>query len=92
MPENNKIDSSLELILNLDEEERQKVPALQGAVDTESKQWEVIVKYHGDLNAVGEQLGAEVEILTEGYGIITLEESKIPELSKYTQIEFIERP
>lgn len=92
MPQDDKIDNSLELILNMDEEERQKTSSLQEGFDTETNRWEVIVKYHGDLNEVGQQLGAEVEILTEGYGIITLEESKIPELAEFTQIEFIERP
>ncbi|NLK22389.1 MAG: S8 family peptidase [Epulopiscium sp.] len=92
MPSDNKIDNGLELLLNMDEEERVKAQDFNTGFNAESNTWEVIVKYHGDLSEVGRQLEAGVEILTQGYGILTLEESKIPKLSDYSQVEYIERP
>ncbi|WP_058486659.1 S8 family peptidase [Defluviitalea phaphyphila] len=87
-----KIDSALQLIINMDEEDKEKIKNLQAGFNDETKKWEVIVKYNGDLNIIGKELGAEVEILTQGYGILTLEENKITQLINYPQIEYIERP
>ena len=53
---------------------------------------EVIVKYNGDITKLETELDADVEILFDYYAIITLEESKIPQLYNYTEIEYIEFP
>lgn len=53
---------------------------------------EVIVKYNGDIEQVASELNAEVETLYQGYAIITMEKSKIPQLYSYTQIEHVELP
>lgn len=54
--------------------------------------WEVIVKYHGDLEAVGRAVGAEVEVLYYGYAILTIARSAVVELLNYPEIEHIELP
>lgn len=53
---------------------------------------EVIVKYNGDVLAVTEQLGAETEILSENFAIITLRLSELPRLTGFTEIEAVEAP
>lgn len=53
---------------------------------------ELIVKYHGDLASIAETLGAEAELLFQGYAIVTLERANIPALYAYPQIENIELP
>ncbi|MDD4690178.1 MAG: S8 family serine peptidase [Eubacteriales bacterium] len=53
---------------------------------------EVIVKYTGDISGVSRDLNAEVEILYQGYAIITLDESDISKLYSYQQIISIELP
>ncbi len=58
----------------------------------DSKLWEVIVKYSGNIMAVGESLGVEVEVLSNTYAIITLPEEKIDALVTYKQVEYLERP
>lgn len=58
----------------------------------ESERVEVIAKYNGSLGGIAEELDAEVERLTEGYAIITLERAKIPRLYEYAQIESLELP
>ncbi|MEA4966270.1 MAG: S8 family peptidase [Oscillospiraceae bacterium] len=58
----------------------------------ESSQFEVIAKFSGDISRIASDLQAEVEILSQGYAIITLDRSKIPELYAYPQIESLELP
>lgn len=53
---------------------------------------EVIVKYNGNLQPIGAQLGADVEILSPDYAIITLAIEKLPDLYRYPEIEYIEPP
>jgi subtilisin family serine protease len=55
--------------------------------------FEVIVKYHGSLDKLKEEMGVEVEVLNERFAIITLkEESDVNKLLDYEEIEYIERP
>lgn len=55
--------------------------------------YEVIVKYNGDILQLEEELGITVEILSPIYAIITADEpEKIDNLLNYSQIEYIERP
>ncbi|SCH41408.1 Subtilisin DY [uncultured Clostridium sp.] len=55
--------------------------------------YEVIVKYSGDILFLESKLGVSVEILTPIYAIITAEtEDQIRDLLSYPQIEYIEKP
>ncbi len=58
----------------------------------ETNETEVIVKFHGDITQVARDLQAEVEILSQGYAIITIDKNKIPNLYSYPQIENLELP
>ena len=53
---------------------------------------EVIVKYHGDILSVGQQVGADIEILTSNYAIATLDIQKLATLYSYSEVEYIEVP
>ena len=53
---------------------------------------EDIVKYSGDIMIVGVDLGVDVEILGEGYAILTLTVEKVQQLFDYREIEYIELP
>lgn len=53
---------------------------------------EVIVKYNGDIDSVARELNAVVEILFQGYAIITINPKNINQLYSYTQIESLELP
>lgn len=73
-----KADPQLELDLTLD--------------SNTDRQWEVIVRYNGDINRVAENLGVQVEVLSEDFAIITLPAYKIRELAMMSEIEYIEIP
>ncbi|MGI6280312.1 MAG: S8 family serine peptidase, partial [Acutalibacteraceae bacterium] len=53
---------------------------------------EIIVKYSGDINAVAQQIGAEVEELLGGYAIVTIRPQDINRLYLYPEVESIELP
>lgn len=53
---------------------------------------EVIVKYNGSLRDIGAQLGADIELLSPDYAIVTLGLDELVRLYEYPQIEYIELP
>ena len=56
-------------------------------------EYEVIVKYNGDIYFLEEELGVYVELLGYNYAIITADDTQtIDNLLNYTQIEYIEKP
>lgn len=88
-------DEKLELLLNAaleaTPEEREKSEILNVGFDTETRIWEVIVKYHGDLLFL-EELSIGVEPLLAGYAILTVPEDKMTLLSEIEEIEYVEKP
>lgn len=54
--------------------------------------WEVIVKYSGDVRKIETDLGAEIDDLGEGYAIIRLRGNQISMLDNYKEILYIELP
>lgn len=54
--------------------------------------WELIVKYHGDLLTPVQTVGAKVEILTESYASVVIAPKKIEEFASFFQIEYLELP
>lgn len=53
---------------------------------------EIIIKYHGDIETVGTQMGVDIEILDENYAIATLDINKLPEFYNRPEVEYIELP
>ncbi len=53
---------------------------------------EVIIKFNGDIESVARELDVEVEILYQGYAIVTLNPQKINQLYLYTEVESLELP
>ena len=86
-----KLENMLNLALDATPGEREKSLQLNVGYDSLEKQWEVIVKYSGNLREV---LGAEIPIveLLNGFAILTIPESQIERLTDYPQIEFVEKP
>lgn len=53
---------------------------------------EVIVKYNGDILSVGQQVGADIEILTSNYAIATMDITKLPAFYQFREVEYVEVP
>jgi subtilisin family serine protease len=65
---------------------------LDSGFNRENNTWEIIIKYCGDIGILERELGAEVEILSQTFAIITLPAEQIPKLPGYQQVQFAELP
>ena len=54
--------------------------------------WELIVKYHGDILIPVQTVGAKVEILNESFASVTITPNEIIEFSNFFEIEYMELP
>ncbi len=86
-----KAENLLNLALNATPEERERSRNLNVGYDPQEKSWDLIVKYSGSLDGVRE-LGGTVAELLNGFAVITIAESRIEQLSRLPQIEYIEKP
>ncbi len=89
--DNQKIENQLNLSIGSSMEERDKSLDLNVGYDKEDKTWELIVKYHGDISRAANEL-VQVEILTNGYAIVTIPESLIESFANLEEVEYIEKP
>ncbi len=89
--QNQKIENMLNLALDATEEEREKSLELDVGYDPIEREWDLIVKYSGDLEQI-EGLPAKVVRLRNEFAIITVRESLIEKLAGFSQIEYIEKP
>lgn len=90
--ESGKADNQLNLAVSVTEEERRKSADLNVGYIEQTKQWELIVKYHGDIEKLAGQLGIQVVPLLNKYAVVTIEESRIPAFLQLEEIEFVEKP
>ncbi len=88
---NEKLEELLRLALQTPEEVRALTEDLNTGYDAATESWEVIVKYHGNLEGL-EPLGIQVEYLLAGYAILTVPEPLVEELASFPQIEYVEKP
>lgn len=86
-----KMENLLNLALDATEEEREKSLELDVGYNPIDREWDLIVKYSGNLEQVREWGGQIVELQNE-FAIITIRESFIGRLAALPQIEYIEKP
>lgn len=86
-----KQENMLSLALDSTREEREKSGILSVGVDEQEDRWEVIVKYHGDLERIASD-EIQLEILIAGYAIVTLPASLLTALADLEEVEYIEKP
>lgn len=88
---NQKLESLLQLALTTPEAQRERSNQLNVGFSPESKSWELIVKYSGDIDRLGSDL-IRVEKLIAGYAIVTLPETLIESFTALNEIEYVEKP
>ncbi len=89
--DNQKLENILNLALNTSQEERARSQNLNVGFTDETKTWELIVKYNGNLSEIID-LGIQAEPLLAGYAILTVPENLVDELVQYPEIEYVEKP
>lgn len=86
-----KFENLLNLALETAEGTREKTDNLNVGFEAVDNTWEVIVKYHGSLEALTEY-GIRVEELIAGYAILTVPAERMEQLAFFEQIEYVEKP
>lgn len=86
-----KTDNVLNLALDATEEERAKSLELDVGYNPIEREWDLIVKYSGSLDAVRALGGQAVELKNE-FAVVTIRESLVEALAKLPEIEYIEKP
>ena len=81
----------MSLAMDSTREEREKSGILSVGIDEENSRWEVIVKYHGDLERIASE-EIQVEVLIAGYAIVTLPASLLGALAELEEVEYMEKP
>ena len=89
-----KAENLLNLALSVPEEERRQTGELDVGYDRETRTWELIVKYSGDLAGVVRERFPETELkeLSGGFGILTVPEEEVPGILELKEIEYAEKP
>ena len=88
---NQKIENELNLSLELDNAERNKTENLNIGYDAGNNEWELIIKYTGDVSEEVEALGGSIKELLGGYGIVTIPENSIRRLANLNNVLLVEK-
>lgn len=88
---NQKLEALLGLALSVEEAERQKSAQLGVGFIEETRKWELIVKYNGDIGRLQSNV-IGVEELIAGYAIVTIPEELIDTFSQLDEVEYVEKP
>ena len=86
-----KIENILNLALDATPEERERSGELDVGYDPAEREWELIIKYSGSLEAI-KNISSSVTELMNGYAVIVIREDRIEELAGIPEVEFIEKP
>ena len=86
-----KAENLLNLAASATQEERRRSLELSVGFDQEEQEWDLIVKYSGDLSAA-RQIAERVTVLMNEYAIVTVKESRLEEFAALGQVEYIEKP
>lgn len=89
---NQKIENVLALALQTPEPVREKSLNLNVGFTEETRTWELIVKYNGNLSKAVSGLPVTAEELIAGYGLLTVPENLVDTVSRLPQIEYVEKP
>lgn len=88
-----KIDSGLNLALQVPEGEMLQSDYLQYGYNQEEESWQIIVKYIGNIKRFEEIFpNTRVVELLNQYAIITTKAAYIPAIAAMPEIEFVEKP
>lgn len=86
-----KLENLLNLALDSNEDEREKSLNLNVGYDPIEREWDLIIKYSGNLDSVRE-IAVRVTELQNEYAIIRIAESRIGILSGIPEVEYVEKP
>lgn len=86
-----KLENLLNLALDSTEDEREKSLNLNVGYNPIDREWDLIIKYSGNLDGV-RKIASRVTELQNEYAIIRIAESRIDILSGIPEVEYVEKP
>lgn len=88
-----KVDSSLNLALQLSDNEIEQSESLRYGYDAENKQWTVIIKYVGEISYIVDAFpGTRLVELLNQYAIVTASEENLLQIAELPEVAFMEKP
>ena len=88
--EGQKTENLLNLALDATQEEREKSLELEVGYHPGEREWDLIIKYSGDLEGVRGIAARTTKLLNE-YAVVTVAESRIQELAALPEVEYVEK-
>lgn len=89
--DNQKADNMLNLAVDITPEEREKSLELDVGYDEAEKEWELIIKYSGDITAL-EGKASQITPLLSQYAIVRLRQRDLDAFLRLPQVEYAEKP
>lgn len=87
-----KLSTELALALQIPYSERVNSMDLNVGYNESFNNWELIIRYTGDLEAISDEIGFTYNELLNGYAIIEIRQERIDNLTRHPDIIFIEKP
>ncbi|MDE6024451.1 MAG: S8 family serine peptidase [Lachnospiraceae bacterium] len=87
-----KLGTELNLSLSIPQEERNNSLDLDVGYNSSVDEWQLIIRYTGDLEEVSKSVGFSYTILQNNYAIIRIKSENIELLTRIPSILFIEKP
>lgn len=89
----NKTDAFLEILSIVPTNELNNAEDYLGLLGfSQQGNWQVIVKYNGDIQRVAASEGGVAQLLNNQFAVLTIPQSRVRNLLDYTEVEYIEVP
>ena len=88
---NQKAENLLQASLLATPDELEKSSILMDGFSQSEKEWELIVKYHGNLGQYNSEL-VRIRTLIAGYAIVVIKEAYIDSFLALDEVEYVEKP
>lgn len=87
-----KIENQLNLAINIPEDERVRTQDLDTGYNMTENEWELIVKYNGNIETAAMNIADSLKILLGGYALVRIKQERIDEFAALREVIYIEKP
>lgn len=88
---NQKAENLLQASLDATPSELEKSSILMNGFSPSQKEWELIIKYHGNLEQYRSEF-VKIHVLLSGYAIVIIQEAYIQSFLALDEVEYAEKP
>lgn len=87
-----KIENQLNLAINIPEDERVRTQDLDTGYNMTENEWELIVKYNGNIETAAMNIVDSLKVLLGGYALVRIKQERIDEFAALREVIYIEKP